>query len=123
MFCIGLKSLKAQLQKEVMQSLSRAHFLLLFLICMEMHSDVQFVLTHMCLGSSRWLHYRRHRVLLARGKWSRYRGGEDRTASVLHRGLQTHLEERGFLHRLNFPLFFCVWYSWDHESDLFKSNV
>lgn len=62
----------------------------------------------MCLGSSRWIHYGWHRVLLARGKWSRYRRGEDRITSVLHRGLQAHLEERGFLHRLKFFSFLCV---------------
>lgn len=107
-YVICLKSFKAWLQKEVMESLSRAHFLLLFLICAHMYGDVRFVLTHMCLGSSRWLHYRRYRVLLARGKRSRYGGGEDRTASVLHRGLQTHLEERGFLYRLNLISFLCV---------------
>ena len=47
----------------------------------------------------RWLHHRRHRVLLEGRRVGRDGGDADRVASVLHCRLQAGLQERSLFHR------------------------
>lgn len=47
----------------------------------------------------RWLHHRRHRVLLERRRVGRDGGDEDWVASVLHRRLQVGVAKRRVFHR------------------------
>lgn len=53
----------------------------------------------LCVFPCRWLHHRRHRVLLERRRVGRDRSHADRAASVLDRRLQAGVQKRCLLHR------------------------